>query len=82
MNSVGTLFDIANSLINEDLTMEYFETFTLQQLSFIYKKRIDSFAIGDEGDDFVTGEEEYEMLIGSADQSLVKTISQQALPST
>ena len=46
--------------------MDYFETFTLQQLSFIYKKRIDRFVIGDEGDDSITGGEENEMLIGGA----------------
>ena len=46
--------------------MDYFETFTLQQLLFIYKKRIDGFKIGDEGDNFITGEEENEMLIGGA----------------
>ena len=46
--------------------MDYFETFTLQQLLFIYKKRIDGFEIGDEGNDSITGEEENEMLIGGA----------------
>ena len=46
--------------------MDYFETFTLQQLSFIYKNRIDRFVIGDEGDDSITGGEGNEMLIGGA----------------
>ena len=46
--------------------MDYFETFTFQQLSFIYKSRIDRFVIGDEGDDSITGGEENEMLIGGA----------------
>ena len=46
--------------------MDYFETFTLQQLLFIYKKRIDGFAIGGQDYDSITGEEENEMLIGGA----------------
>ena len=66
MNFVDTFIDITNSLMNENLTMDYFEIFTLQQLSFIYKKRIDGFAIGDEGDDSIAGGEENEMLIGGA----------------
>ena len=60
------MIDIANLPRNEDLAMDYFETFTLQQLSFIYKNRIDRFEIGDEGDDLITGGEGNEMLIGGA----------------
>ena len=66
MSFVDTFIDIANLLMNEDLIMDYFEALTLQHLSFIYKKRIDGFAIGDEGDDSTTGGEENEMLIGRA----------------
>ena len=46
--------------------MDYFETFTFQQLSFIYKSRIDRFVIGDEDDDLIIGGEGNEMLIGGA----------------